>query len=93
MQQKTSEKKSPPTHRQLTPEFRTGAVRLVLEEGQSQSLVAKNLGLSQSVVARWVKEARAPSGQGPEGAVTHTERDELSRLRKENKLLRMERVA
>lgn len=54
--------KSPPTPRQFTPEFRDGAVRLVLDEG-------------------------------PAGAVTHTEREDLSRLRKENKLLRMERVA
>ena len=91
MQQKAPEKKSPRAPRQFTPEFRAGAVRLVMEEGRSQTLVGKDLGLAKSVVARWVKEARGAAGQGPPGAVTNTEREELSRLRKENKVLRMER--
>lgn len=91
MQPKASEKKSRRPSRQFTPEFRAGAVRLVLEEGRSQALVARNLGLPKSVLCRWVKEARADAGKGPSGVVTSTERDELSRLRKEVKLLRMER--
>ncbi len=91
MQQKAPEKKTPRTPRQFTPEFRAAAVRLVVEEGRSQALVGKDLGVAKSVIARWVKDARTASGQGPPGAVTQTERDELSRLRKEVKVLRMER--
>lgn len=91
MQPKAPEKKTPRPPRQFTPEFRAGAVRLVMEEGRSQALVAKDLGIAKSVIARWVKEARTEAGQGPPGAVTSSERDELARLRKENKVLRMER--
>ncbi|MSQ02998.1 MAG: hypothetical protein EXR71_14105 [Myxococcales bacterium] len=90
MQQKSPKKKSPRPARQFTPEFRVGAVRPVLEEGRSQALVAKNLGLPKSVPCRWVKEARADAGKGPPGVVTSTEREDLSRLHKEVKLLRTE---
>ena len=63
----------------------------MMEEGRSQALVAKDLGIAKSVIARWVKEARTEARQKPPGAVTSSERDELARLRKENKVLRMER--
>ncbi|MSQ04175.1 MAG: hypothetical protein EXR71_20180 [Myxococcales bacterium] len=90
MQQKAPEKKPPRPARQLTPEFRAGAIRLVLEEGRSQALVAGNLGLPKSVLCRRVKAARTDAGKGHPGVVTSTGRDCLSRLRKEVKLLRME---
>ncbi len=92
MQPKAPEKKTPHPPCQFTPELRAGAVRLVREEGRSQALVAKDLGIAKSVIARWVKEARTEVGQGPAGAVTSGVRDQLARLRKENKVLRMERV-
>lgn len=66
-------------------------MRLVVEEGRSQALVGKDLGAAKSVIARWVKDARTASGQGPPGAVTQSEREELSRLRKEVRALRVER--
>ncbi len=56
MQQKAPEKKTPGAPRQFTPEFRAGAVRLVMEEGRSQDLVAKDLGVAKSVIARWPRD-------------------------------------
>ena len=39
----------------------------------------------------WVERARADRGTGKPGVLTTAEREELARLRKENRELRMER--
>jgi transposase len=79
------------TRRTFTPEFRAGAVRLVLQEGRPLTQVARDLGLAKSVLGKWVKQAKIDGGQGPAGALTTEERQELSRLRKEVRELRLER--
>ena len=77
--------------RSFTDEFKAGAVRLVLEEGKSVSDVARNLDLTVSALRTWVDRARADRGDGRPGVLTTDEREELARLRKENRTLRMER--
>jgi transposase len=77
--------------RKFTAEFRTGAVRLVLKEGKRVAQVAHDLGLGQSVLHNWVRQAKVDAGHGPAGALTTEERAELARLRKENRELRMDR--
>ena len=77
--------------RSFTDEFKAGAVRLVLEEGKSVSEVARNLDLTVSALRTWVDRARADRGDGRPGVLTTDEREELARLRKENRTLRMER--
>src|SRR5882672_2231380 len=79
------------TKRVFTPEFRAGAVRLVLEEGKTVGQVARDLDLTQSALRLWVNRARADLGKGKTGALTTAEREELSRLRKEVRELRIER--
>jgi transposase len=86
-----SGKKQKKTRRKFSEEFKAGAVRLVLDEGKSQSQVARDLGLFESMVGRWVKQAKVDRGKGPSGALTTTEKDELARLRKEVRVLKMER--
>jgi transposase len=86
-----SDRKTPRRRRQFTPEFKAGAVRLVLEEGRSIGEVARSLDLVPSALGNWVQKAKVEAGQGPVGAVTASERDELVRLRRENRQLRMER--
>ena len=76
--------------RSFTEEFKAGAVRLVLDEGKTTSQVARDLDLHGSVVGTWVKHARADRTKGKTGLTT-AERDELARLRKECRELRMER--
>jgi len=66
-------------------------VRLVLDEGKSITSVARDLDLTVSSLRSWVERARADRGQGRPGALTTEERQELARLRKENRTLRMER--
>ena len=76
--------------RRFTDEFKAGAVRLVLEEGQTVGRVARELDLTESAVRNWVDHARADRTHGRTGLTTE-EREELRRLRKEIRVLRMER--
>jgi transposase len=82
--------KKPNVRRTFTEEFKQGATRLVLDEGRSCAGAARDLGLAQSVLGRWVNQARADRNGGASGLTTD-ERAELSRLRSENRILRMER--
>ena len=76
--------------RRFTEEFRAGAVRLVLDEGKTAGRVARELDLTESALRNWVARARADRTQGRTGLTTE-EREELRRLRKENRVLRTER--
>ncbi len=76
--------------RQFSDEFMAGAVRLVLDEGRTMGAVARELDLTPSSLANWVRQARADRTQGKTGLTTE-ERAELATLRKENRQLRMER--
>ena len=76
--------------RQFSEEFRVGAVRLVLDAGKTVGAVARELDLTPSALAQWVKQARADRTKGKTGLTTE-ERAELARLRKDNRELRMER--
>jgi transposase len=72
--------------RAFTREFKDEVVKLVLIGS-----VCRELDLVNSAVRRWVQQAKIDRGAGPRGAVTTVEREELSRLRRENRQLRMER--
>ena len=76
--------------RSFTPEFKADAVRLV-RAGKTPTQVAKELDLTETALREWVKRADADVGIGSPGVLTTEERQELSRLRRENKTLRMER--
>ena len=78
------------SRRQFDDEFKTQAVRLVLDEGKSVGTVARDLDLTESALRNWVERARADRTHGKTGLTT-AERDELARLRKENRILREER--
>ncbi|WP_037275954.1 transposase [Kibdelosporangium aridum] len=75
--------------RRFDREFREGAVRIVRETGKPIAQVARELGLNEGTLGRWVNlDRRARAG---EGALSESEREELTRLRKENAELAMER--
>jgi len=76
--------------RKYTPEQKADAVQLVQEVG-SLAQVARDLDLTESSLRNWVKQAKIDEGQGPEGALSTEEREELRRLRRENRTLEMER--
>ena len=76
--------------RSFTDDYKTGAVRLVLDEGKTVAAAARDLGLTESSLRNWVEQARADRSQGKTG-LTAAERDELTRLRKDVRELRIER--
>lgn len=78
------------TRRSFTDEFKAGAVRLVLEEGKTIPQVARDLDLTESALRTWVEQARADRSNGKTGLTTE-EREELRRLRKELRVVKMER--
>ncbi len=82
--------KSRRLRRTFTEEFKAGAVRLVLDEGKTVGRVARELDLTETALREWVHRARADRSQGRTGLTT-AEREELSRLRKENRILAEER--
>jgi transposase len=62
-----------------------------LNEGKSVSQVARDLDLTPTALRLWVERARADQGRGKSGVLTTAEREELSRLRRENREIKMER--
>jgi transposase len=76
--------------RSFTDEYKASAVRLVLDEGQTVAAAARDLGLTESSLRNWVEQARADRTEGKTGLTT-AEREELARLRKENRILLEER--
>jgi len=66
-------------------------VRLCRVGDRSIGQVARDLDLTETAVRKWVSRAEIDAGNGPPGALTTAEREELTRLRRENKRLLMER--
>ena len=76
--------------RAFSAEFKADAVQLV-RGGKTATQVSKDLDLTETALREWVKRADADAGVGSPDVLTTEERQELSRLRRENKTLRMER--
>lgn len=70
------------------PEFRRRAIDLARKPGASVAQVAKDLGISESGLRRWMSQDDVDTGR-KEGLSSH-EREELVRLRRENRRLEME---
>ena len=68
-------------------ELRERAVRLVFESKRPIAHVARDLGIHQEALREWVRQAEADSGRRRD-LLTSEEREELKRLRKENRELR-----
>ena len=83
-------KKARRSRRRFDDDFKEQAVRLVLDEGQTVGAVARDLDLTETALRDWVKRAQANRTNGRTGLTT-VEREELARLRKENRILREER--
>lgn len=84
-------RKKPRARRTFTPEFQKEAVKLAKEPGQSVAKVAKTLDLTETSLRNWIRQAEVDGGNGPVGALTTAEKQELTELRRENRQLRMER--
>ena len=76
------------TYKQYSKEFKEEAVALVRDQGYSVPEAAKSLGIASNMLYRW-KDKIESQIEGKSLSVD--EREELKRLRKENKNLRMEK--
>ena len=76
------------SYKQYAKEFKDEAVALVLEQGYSVPEAAKSLGIAANILYRW-KDLHEQKIEGK--VLAEGEREELKRLRKENKELRMEK--
>jgi transposase len=81
----TTEKRA---RRKYTEDFKRDAVALVTEQGYKISEAARSLDINDNLLRRWQQQFEAEaSGVQLNG----DEREELVRLRKENRKLRMEK--
>lgn len=78
--------------RRFTREFKISAAKLVSEQGYTVPEAAKSLGVSAVSIRGWIKQfASGSAGKTAGDTVDGSLRDELARLRKENKRLLLER--
>jgi transposase len=80
------------TKAQYPAEFRQQMVELV-QAGRSPTELAREFDVSAQSIANWVGRAAVDNGKPAAGklASSTAEREELARLRRENRQLRMER--
>ena len=71
------------------PEFHRRAVELARERAKPIAKIAEDLGISESCLRNWLHQAEIDDGTR-EGLSTE-ERHELSQLRRENRVLKMEK--
>jgi transposase len=83
------ERKQQRPRRKFTPEFKAEVVELCRAGDRSIGEVARDLDLTETAVRKWVVQADIDAGQ--RDGLTTAERQELARLRKENRVLREER--
>ena len=76
--------------RSYTPAYRHEAARLVIDTGRQIAVVAREVGVGEALLGRWVAIERSRQDHPPE-AIDANERAELERLRVEVRELRMDR--
>jgi transposase len=79
----------PPTHPQYPLEYRRRIVELA-RAGRKIEELAREFEPSANAIRKWVKQAELDEGLRSDG-LTSSEREELNRLRRENRILREER--
>jgi len=77
------------TRKHYTPAYRREAAHLVIDTARPVVQVAREIGVGEALLGRWVSLERARTD--PPAALDADERAELARLRAENAELRMDR--
>ena len=79
----------PRTRAPYPPAFREQLIALV-QAGKTPEELAREFEPSAQTIRNWAEQAAGDQGERP-GALSTAERDELARLRKENRQLKLER--
>jgi len=82
--------KKPRRRRSFTPEFKAEVVGLVRQPGNTAGGVAREMGLTETAVRAWVRQAELDDGVRNDGLTT-AERADMAQLRKELREAREER--
>ena len=77
--------------RYFTDEQKAEAVNIVKQSGKPVSQVAREMGLTESALRKWVKQSQIDAQPRLEGELTSAEQQELVRLRRELKRVTLER--
>jgi transposase-like protein len=77
--------------RSFSREYKAEVVELCRTSGKSIGVIAKEMDLTETCVREWLRQAEVDAGRSSSGALTTAEREELAKLRRENRTLRMER--
>jgi transposase len=77
------------SRRRFTKEFKAETMALVRHSGKSIAEICRDMALAESTVHRWLAQAEIDAGQ--RDGLTTAEREELSRLRRELRVVREER--
>lgn len=80
-------KKKPRPRRSFTPEFKAEIVELCQRGDRSIGQVARDFDLTETAVREWVRQAERDAGTRVDGGLTTAEREELNRLRRDNRRL------
>lgn len=78
--------------KEYTKEFKLGAARMVVDEREKASHVARDLGVSTASMTKWVRDyKRSGTGAFPGKGFLTPEQEKIRQLEKENRRLTMER--
>ena len=73
-----------------TPKYRREAAHLVIDTRRTIAEVARQIGVGDQLLGRWVAQERARLAVPEESATAEVGNSELERLRRENAQLRMD---
>jgi transposase len=85
---KSSKKQPRRTH---APQFKAEVVELVRSGARTVAEASRELGLADSLIRNWIDSSDNDDGANKSAVLTASEKEELSHLRREVKVLRMER--
>jgi transposase-like protein len=75
--------------RQFSPQFKAEAVQMVIETGKLIAAVARDLGIHDGTLGKWVNAWRREHPE-PDQPLSPVERARVTELEDENRRLRME---
>lgn len=79
-----------PQRRRFSPEYKQEAVQLVRQSDLPVAEIARNLGINENMLRRWIKEASEPGNRAFSGHGKPRD-EEIARLQKELRQVKKER--